>query len=157
MKIDPVNNYKKPHYAMAIVSVLTAAGTLSACTDGQGVTYSGESPEVVTKDSNVEIPGEDVIATDYSEPEIKGEFVIPEESTFPLETESIVQLAGDVAVISEEESELAIAGVLPAYSDSDNFLNSYTESEYIQYDGGLEIYTDYAEDTTTANPDTASE
>lgn len=66
MKIESVKQSKKPKYAAAMAALLTAAGTLTGCTDG--LALDGEAttvPEPVTEE--VELAGDVEVIPDVTE------------------------------------------------------------------------------------------
>ncbi len=163
MKTAPINNYKKPRYAAAILSLLATTGALCGCTENESIVYSqgGKSGE-----SEIQLGGDEYINPDLSS-EVKGEMSTPSDISeiqvdgqiapyFPEET--FVTLEGDVAVIGDEsETELATAGVLPAPADTDDVISD-SKPVYdndIGYDGGMTVDTDYPDDT--AVPENVSE
>ena len=102
MKVSPVKNYKKPEYALKIAALLTAAASVSGCserilqTSGAAATYdtepTGAGASAVTDASTAETTAAaSSTTTTAASTEITTTFGSVEET----------ELAGDVAVIDE--------------------------------------------------------
>lgn len=124
MKITPVKNYKKPHYAAALAAI-TAMGAVSGCVTGTPgiVDHAGDTTtttellidggvQLETDVTTTAIPEGTVVTEDDETTvevttteavEIDGGIVIPEDEEIPVVDD--FSLAGDIAIAPDYEAE----------------------------------------------------
>lgn len=136
MKITPVKNYKKPHYAAALAAI-TAMSAVSGCVTGTPgvVDHAGDTTTTtellidggvqLETDVTTAVPDGTVVTTTEEEP-IDG--TITQTSV----QEEVLELAGDVAFVPDETESYETA---PAETE-------VTTSECVEIDGGIVIPED---------------
>ncbi len=122
MKIQPVKNYKKPCYAAALASLLTATAMTGCGPEIEsGVAAPVDSPAPETEvqldgDVAVDVPSEE--SEDETPVMLDGDVIMEtEESTCP---ETDLLLAGDIAFPTED---VAIPGWVTVEEDTTEVLN----------------------------------
>ncbi len=112
MKIEPVKSYKKPRYLLRAMTILTAAGSLTGCTEAQLAGDVQMKPEPETCETEVQIDGAMEVCTDYTEPETETETTETTTKSATTTEEQEIELVGDVVSIPEGEP------VQPGWTDT---------------------------------------
>lgn len=142
MKITPVKNYKKPHYAAALAAV-TALSAVSGCvTATPGSVSVGDDATTTTEE--LLIDGGVQLETDVTTTAVPEGTVVTTTEEEPIDGtrtqtsvhEEVLELAGDVAFVPDETENYETT------SDETVISAEVTTSECVEIDGGIVIPED---------------